>query len=371
MADAEHVDRIVVDATTEVGSERLAAALAAHDVAAIGQALRHDFVVVPMVPASSSDAAEGSRERQVRVFPPHEANAEKPYVLALFSSTATLAAYLADSPVREFDLRRGTSLEPFLRANLSSLERVYFDPAGPHAMQASPEDVLWSLQPTPSDDEVAWSAGEVAAPVQDELRTVGMDVPLSREWFVITLNDEPKRNREIDELVSRQLKTIGAAPVLRQELAKWLRASCARAASAGGRFQAYLLQRNEKTALALSLTMYWQDLGPALGDGHLDAMTRKLRGELGDGELLGAETEAGPFVRHTRQVSGAAEVGGEGTTLLVADYWLEFPDKRGLCLLSFSSPHTDIREQLLLLTDNIVLNAAWVQEEMGAAGPRG
>jgi len=211
----------------------------------------------------------------VRVFPPHEANAEKPYVLALFSSTATLAAYLADSPVREFDLRRGTSLEPFLRANLSSLERVYFDPAGPHPMQASPEDFLWSLQPTPSDDEVAWSAGEVAAPVQDELRTVGMDVPLSREWFVITLNDEPKRNREIDELVSRQLKTIGAAPVLRQELAKWLRASCARAASAGGRFQAYLLQRNEKTALALSLTMYWQDLGPALGDGHLDAMTRK------------------------------------------------------------------------------------------------
>jgi hypothetical protein len=46
--------------------------------------------------------------------------------------------------------------------------------------------------------------------------------------------------------------------------------------------------------------------------------------------------------------------------LLVVDYWLEFPDQRGLCLLSFSSPHVDIRDRLQLVMDNIVLSGVWV-----------
>ncbi len=77
-------------------------------------------------------------------------------------------------------------------------------------------------------------------------------------------------------------------------------------------------------------------------------------------ELFGTETPAGPFVRHTHRAQGATEVGGEGLELLVTDYWLLFPDRRGLVLLSFSSPHPELREPLQLLADNVVLGASWV-----------
>ncbi|MEC5168590.1 hypothetical protein [Glaciihabitans sp. GrIS 2.15] len=38
------------------------------------------------------------------------------------------------------------------------IERVVFDPAGPHPMMAIVDDVLQSLQPQPGDDDVAWVA---------------------------------------------------------------------------------------------------------------------------------------------------------------------------------------------------------------------
>ncbi|MEC5168589.1 hypothetical protein [Glaciihabitans sp. GrIS 2.15] len=60
-ADGDAGGEILIDRTTEVGSAALAAALAAKDVAAIGQALRHDYVVVPQI-----RTPEG--ELQVRVF---------------------------------------------------------------------------------------------------------------------------------------------------------------------------------------------------------------------------------------------------------------------------------------------------------------
>jgi hypothetical protein len=44
-----------------------------------------------------------------------------------------------------------------------------------------------------------------------------------------------------------------------------------RVASAGGRFLAYLLQRDEIAALALNVAMCWHPLGPTIGDvSHLD-----------------------------------------------------------------------------------------------------
>ncbi len=150
-ADGDAGGEILIDRTTEVGSAALAAALAAKDVAAIGQALRHDYVVVPQI-----RTPEG--ELQVRVFESEYPDGPTPYELCLFSSTETLAAYLADNPDREFALQRGQSLAPFLEQYRTVIERVVFDPAGPHPMMAIVDDVLQSLQPQPGDDGVAWVA---------------------------------------------------------------------------------------------------------------------------------------------------------------------------------------------------------------------
>lgn len=364
-ADGDAGGEILIDRTTEVGSAALAAALAAKDVAAIGQALRHDYVVVPQI-----RTPEG--ELQVRVFESEHPDGPTPYELCLFSSTETLAAYLADNPDREFALQRGQSLAPFLEQYRTVIERVVFDPAGPHPMMAIVDDVLQSLQPQPGDDDVAWVASapggsleEAALPLDPRRSTVvGLDIALSREWFVIELEDAAVRDEQVSQLVRQQLATLGPAPVLRAELERWLRQSCERATSAGGRFLAYLLQRNEIAALALNVAMYWHALGPAIGDvSHLDRLTERLRSTLeAEAELVGAETLAGPFIRHSRVGAGAAELGASETPLLLVDYWLEFPDLRGLCLLNFSSPHVSIEPQLLLLMDNIVLTGAWVRE---------
>jgi hypothetical protein len=358
-------DGILVDRASEVGSAALAAALKRQDVAAIGQALRHDYVVVPQLRTETGDL-------QVRVFESEHPTGPSPYELCLFSSTETLAAYLAENEDREFALQRGPSLAPFLEQYRDLIERVVFDPAGPHPMMAIADDVLRSLQPQPGDDEVAWAASapggrldEAALPLDPERSTVvGLDIALSREWFVIELADAAARDDQVSLLVRQQLAALAPAPVLRAELERWLRESCERAASAGGRFLAYLLQRNEIAALALNVAMYWHPLGPAIGDlNHLDRLTARLRSGLTEGsELVGAETLAGPFIRHSRVGAAAAELGASDTPLLLVDYWLQFPDLRGLCLLSFSSPHIGIEPQLRLLMDNIVLTGAWVLE---------
>ena len=365
-------DGILVDRTSEVGSAALAAALKATDVAAIGQALRHDYVVVPQLRGAGG-------ELQVRVFESEHPEGATPYELCLFSSTAALAAYLGDNEDREFALQRGSSLVPFLEQYRAVIERVVFDPAGPHPMMAIADDVLASLRPRPGDDDVAWVAStpgggleEAALPLDPRnSAVVGLDIALSREWFVIELEDAAARDEQVSLLVRQQLSALAPSPVLRAELERWLRESCARAASAGGRFLAYLLQRNETAALAINVAMYWHSLGPAIGDvSHLDRMAERLRSTLGAGELVGAETLAGPFIRHSRVGAGAAELGATETPLLHVDYWLQFPDLRGLCLLSFSSPHVDIEPQLLLLMDNIVLTGAWVLETDQPDQPR-
>ena len=114
-------------------SEPLASALEAQDVAAVAFALRNDRVAVPLLP---SDPAP-----QVRVFRRGEADS---YMLLLFSSLDTYRLMLPeedDLMVAAYDRE---SLRDFLAQNIGVLESVWFDVAGPPAMQAVPQDVLAS-----------------------------------------------------------------------------------------------------------------------------------------------------------------------------------------------------------------------------------
>jgi hypothetical protein len=113
----------------------LAAALEAEDAVAVALALRNDGVIVPLL---SSDA-----EPQVRVF--RRGDADR-YMLLLFSSAETYAAMLPDEDAPESTIYDGAGLLDFLRQNEGVLEAVWFDVAGPHAMQAVPADVIEALE---------------------------------------------------------------------------------------------------------------------------------------------------------------------------------------------------------------------------------
>lgn len=125
----------MADGVSRLGSEKLAAALEAQDVAAVAFALRNDHVVVPML---SVDAPP-----QVRVF--RRGDADR-YMLLLFSSPDTYTQMVPDEDDLQMLGYDAEALRQFLSENLGVLESVWFDVAGPHAMQAAPQDVLDALQ---------------------------------------------------------------------------------------------------------------------------------------------------------------------------------------------------------------------------------
>lgn len=97
-------------------------------------ALRNGTVTVPLLPVEGPP--------QIRVF--RRGDADR-YMLLLFSSPETYVRMVPDEaehPVAEYD---AAALEDFLSTNLGVLEAVWFDVAGPHAMQATPQDVLDAL----------------------------------------------------------------------------------------------------------------------------------------------------------------------------------------------------------------------------------
>lgn len=112
----------------------LAQALEAQDVVAVALALRNGTVTVPLLPVDGPP--------QVRVFRRGEADR---YMLLLFSSPENYVRMVPDEaehPVADYD---AAALKEFLESNLGVLEAVWFDVAGPHAMQALPQDVLEAL----------------------------------------------------------------------------------------------------------------------------------------------------------------------------------------------------------------------------------
>jgi hypothetical protein len=113
----------------------LADALAKEDTARVALALRNDTVVVPLLPVDGPP--------QVRVF--RRGDSDK-YMLLLFSSPETYVKMLPqedDHRVLGYD---AATLADFLEQNIGVLEAVWFDVAGPHAMQAEPAEVLAALK---------------------------------------------------------------------------------------------------------------------------------------------------------------------------------------------------------------------------------
>jgi hypothetical protein len=120
--------------TEELRSDALAAALEAQDAAAVAFALRNDKTIVPML------AVDGPP--QVRVF--RRGDADK-YMLLLFSSKDAYVRMTPGEPEHRVEAYDGAALRDFLENNIGVLEAVWFDVAGPHVMQAPPDEVLKAL----------------------------------------------------------------------------------------------------------------------------------------------------------------------------------------------------------------------------------
>ena len=131
---------------------------------------------------------------------------------------------------------------------------------------------------------------------------------------------------------------------------------------------AYLLLPGQEAALALNLTLYWHDLGPQAGDtSHLGRIHDRLHPGLGpDDALTRTETLSGPFLRHVRVTRGAEDVGGQDVALLLIDYWAEAPGGQSVVRLAFSTPHVEIRDAMLGLTDKVLFATEWLMSEPDA-----
>jgi hypothetical protein len=123
--------------SVEFSSPVLAQALETGDPVAVALAIRNDRVIVPML----GDGDGG--EPQVRVFRRGEADK---YMLLLFSSVDTYVAMLPEETDHQVVAYGPDDLRGFLETNRGVLESVWFDVAGPHTMQASPDDILDALK---------------------------------------------------------------------------------------------------------------------------------------------------------------------------------------------------------------------------------
>jgi len=115
--------------------QQLSAALERQDTAAVAFALRNDTVIVPLLPVEGPP--------QVRVFRRGEADK---YMLLLFSKPENYVAMVPSEPEHRVLAYDAATLADFLEQNLGVLEAVWFDVAGPHAMQAEPQQVLDALR---------------------------------------------------------------------------------------------------------------------------------------------------------------------------------------------------------------------------------
>ncbi|MFD6177171.1 MULTISPECIES: SseB family protein [unclassified Isoptericola] len=378
MTDASHAPASsgAPDGTGRPGASpsALAVALAAADPVAVGRALRDDPVVVPVLPRDDETP-------QVRVFPAPE-DGERPYMLGLFSSPVALESFLADDPGRAYSLRRRDSLVPFLRRHGAALDRVVVDPGSAHAMTLGVAELAAALGPGDDADAtgLADSTGagisieglQAMASVEEAggSRGIGIELNLPDHWALIDLEDEAQRDLQIRAVVKQQGAALGdRGAALRRDLRDQLTAVATKAAAAGGQAMAYLTLPGKDAALALNLTLYWHDLGPEAGGvTHLQRIHDRLEPRLGpDDELTVTDTLSGPFLRHVRVAPGSAELGGQDVPLLLVDYWAPAPGAQAVARLAFSTPHAEIRQAMLGLTDKVLFATEWLMSAPGDA----
>ena len=186
----------------------------------------------------------------------------------------------------------------------------------------------------------------------------GWGLLLPASWWTVDLRDEQARRRSVAALAERQIGRQDDRASLRADLRKHLDRAADDAAAAGGLFMAISLMRVGDVPRPASLTAFrlpGEGLTSSLTGTGVRELEAVLRPDLPAGVALDiADAPAGPVLRRVAQRSGSADLGARDVSLLLADYWLDPGDGRGLLFLSFSTPLVQAREPLLQLFDMVI-----------------
>lgn len=338
----------------DFGSPALAASKG--DLANILDAFAEDIVLLPVAYNEEGTLC-------LLVFGGEEGE-EAPGELRIYSSAAALAA---DDRGCEglFIVRHGAALVDFLVKNTPAIDRILIDPRPDREEPVSLATslladllVMFSEESEPDED--------VLLPVEDEplsAAPTAYRLSLPSHWARIDLRlTAEARKRRIREIVRMQTKHLSdAGAKLRQEIRAWTERAAGEAERNGGSEFSFLLARTKDAAAAISLVSYWHSV-PSNGISAFDAMREQLLLETrSDDDLVLVEAHGDQMLRWKRTRTGAAELGGAETPLLMIDYWIAVPnDDTRLAHVSFSTPHTFAEDSILALSDAIVLAGSWV-----------
>lgn len=117
-------------------SEALAQALEKQDIAAVALALRHGTTVVPLIKPGARDDPRDSGEVWTYRDP-----STGDVALLLFSDAKNKPANLPPG----VGIYSAEWLRSFLKTHRQTITTVFLDIAGPHPMQAAPEELLAAL----------------------------------------------------------------------------------------------------------------------------------------------------------------------------------------------------------------------------------
>lgn len=179
--------------------------------------------------------------------------------------------------------------------------------------------------------------------------TVGVVLPA--DWHVVDLVDDASRHAGVAALVDRQLPRRDDLAAVRRRLRWEVEEQSRRAAQAGGRFSAYMLDAVGPVPLPAVLTAY-RTPGALRTDADLRTLAATLTGRLGPGGTVDAgDGPLGPVLRCV--ALRPAPDDEDRPDLLVCEYWSDPEDGDGLLLLSFSTPLVPLRDAVLDLFDTI------------------
>lgn len=182
----------------------------------------------------------------------------------------------------------------------------------------------------------------------------GWGLLLPASWWTVDLRSEQGRHRSVAGLVQEQIGRQDDRAALRADTRRHLERAADDAANAGGLFMAISLMRVGDVPLPATVTVF-RVPGQGLTDQGVRELEAALRPGTPEGTALDvADGPVGPVLRRVSERPGSAELGAEAVPLMLADYWVDPGDGRGLLYLSFSSPLVQAREPLLRLFDLVV-----------------
>jgi len=183
----------------------------------------------------------------------------------------------------------------------------------------------------------------------------GWGLLLPAAWWTIDLRDKEARRGSVAGLVDRQVGRADDRAGLRHDLRKRLDAVAEQAAAAGGRLMAVSLMRVGEIPVPATMTVYrLADDTDLVGQG-LHEIEAVIGAEPGSYDALEmAEGPGGPVLRRVTRRPGPEDLGAAAIEMLVADYWLDPDDGKGLLTFAFSTPLIHAREPFLELFDAIV-----------------